>query len=198
MFTYGLDGANVDFEKLPFQPQTPVSGRRHKSLAATGIPGTAGSPHYGTFTPIKFSADTTITKIGLRVIFSFTGTTQNYRLGIYADDNGHPGARLLDAGTLAISNPTSPGHVDITLGTPLSVSANTVYWLAVGSANLSGTPALQIDVGYIEPFASLGTLGELGACGYYFNHNGANALPDPAPSTTSPTYGAPTVWVTVS
>jgi VCBS repeat-containing protein len=47
------------------------------------------------------------------------------RLGVYADNAGKPGSRLLDAGTVSIVN----GWISIS-GLNLSVSANTYYWLA--------------------------------------------------------------------
>ena len=64
-----------------------------------------------------------LTKLELK----FDDTTPNgkVRLGVYADNNGKPGALLLNAGEVTVTN----GWVSIS-GLNLAVKQNTYYWLA--------------------------------------------------------------------
>jgi hypothetical protein len=60
----------------------------------------------------------------LEVLFDDTSPQGHVRMGVYADNNGAPGALLLDAGTVNVAN----GWVSIS-GLNLPVTANTYYWL---------------------------------------------------------------------
>jgi VCBS repeat-containing protein len=67
----------------------------------------------------------TLTK--LEILFNDTTPNGKVRLGVYADNNGVPGALLLDAGEVAVAN----GWVSIA-GLNYSVTQGTYYWLAFG------------------------------------------------------------------
>jgi hypothetical protein len=68
----------------------------------------------------------------LEILFNDTTPSGALRLGVYADNNGVPGARLLDAGTVKVAN----GWVSIS-GLNLPVTANTYYWLAFKLQNFN-------------------------------------------------------------
>jgi hypothetical protein len=78
----------------------------------------------------------------LQICVDDTTPNGKVRLGVYADNNGAPGALLLDAGEVIVTN----GWVSIS-GLHLSVTKGKYYWLAfnMSSANsikyLSGQPS---------------------------------------------------------
>ena len=200
MYSYGLaqsDGGDSTFPTLA--AQTPVATKDYTTLntvpSVTGV----GGPLYGAFYPIKFSASASVASLTLRSIASYGATPAlSFRLGIYEDNNGVPGALLADAGTVTWSSISAGATVVKTFASPVTLSANTQYWVAFGSNLASGAPSMMTTVGTNKPFVDLGMAGEVGASGYYFSHNGANALPDPAPAVPFPAYGSARVWVRLS
>ena len=89
---------------------------------------------------LNSAADGTVTK--LEMLFDDSTPSGSVRLGIYADSAGVPGARLLDAGAVAVAN----GWVQIS-GLSLSVTKGSYYWLVFqlqrqnGVRRQSGGPA---------------------------------------------------------
>ncbi|OGO32415.1 MAG: hypothetical protein A2Z29_02395 [Chloroflexi bacterium RBG_16_56_11] len=62
--------------------------------------------------------------VKLEILIDDISPTGNVRMGIYADNNGSPGSRLLDAGEVNVSN----GWVGSS-GLNLPVTQGTYYWL---------------------------------------------------------------------
>jgi hypothetical protein len=193
MFTYGLAPTTGSSENIAFLAQTPVSGRDYTALNTIGTILAAGTAVYGAFIPVKFSSATTVASLVLRAGLAYSGSALSFRLGIYSDNNGVPGALLIDAGTITWSGITQGQTV--TIACSQALSADTLYWVAVGCAYASGAPSIQGTTGHNKPFADKGLSGELAAAGYYFNHNGANALPSTAPTVTTPANLFPRVYV---
>jgi RHS repeat-associated protein len=81
------------------------------------------------------NTDGTGTLTALSLKFSQSSASGNVRLGVYADNNGAVGSRLLDAGAIACGT----GWVTIS-GLSLAVTQNTYYWLAF---TMSGTNTLE-------------------------------------------------------
>ncbi len=75
----------------------------------------------------------------LEVLIDDTTPNGNVRMGVYADNNGKPGTRLLDAGEVKVTN----GWVSIS-GLNLSVAASSYYWLAF---NLQSTNNVRYQSG---------------------------------------------------
>jgi hypothetical protein len=75
-----------------------------------------------------------LTKLELLVDTAYGG---NVRMAVYADENGVPGALLVDAGEVAVTN----GWVAIS-GLNLPVSGNTYYWLAF---NMSSANQIKVE-----------------------------------------------------
>lgn len=191
MFTYGLDGGSPANPALA--AQAPVAGKEYTALNTVGTGTTINGPLYGAFYPIKFSAPATVSSLVLRALAAYSGTALSFRVGIYNDNNGVPGTLLIDAGTITWSGISAGAAV--TQACSQVLSANTQYWVVVGCAYASGAPSMHATVGNNLPMANIGLMGELGAAGYYFNHNGANALPSTAPTVTAAGYLFPRVYV---
>jgi len=191
MFTYGLDGGSPANPGL--SPQTPAAGKEYTAINTIGTAITAGGAVYGAFYPIKFSAPATVASLVMRALLPYSGSALSFRVGIYNDNNGVPGTLLIDAGTITWSGIS--GGAAVTQACSQVLAANTQYWIAVGCAYASGAPSVHGTVGNNLPMANIGLMGELGAAGYYFNHNGANALPSTAPTPTAAGYLFPRVYV---
>jgi len=194
MYSYGLAPGGETEQIFPaLVAQAPVAGREYTALNTVGTFTTAGASIYGAFIPLKFSNSATVASLVLRAGVGYSGSALSFRLGIYSDNNGVPGALLIDAGTITWSGITLGQAV--TIACSQALSANTQYWVVVGCSYASGAPSMHATVGNNKPFVDKGLMGELGGAGYYFNHNGANALPNPAPTVTEPAYLFPRVYV---
>lgn len=84
--------------------------------------------------PFAFGEGKTWTRIGVQETAG--GALDAIRVGVYADSNGLPGARILDAGELSLA---SPGFIEATISQALD--ANTVYWRVGISNAATGTAA---------------------------------------------------------
>ena len=73
----------------------------------------------------------TLTK--LEILFNDSTPNGKARLGVYADNNGVPGSRLIDAGEVTVSN----GWVSIS-SLNLPVTQNNYYWLAFNMQSTNG------------------------------------------------------------
>ncbi|MFA5309024.1 MAG: Ig-like domain-containing protein, partial [Dehalococcoidales bacterium] len=91
----------------------------------------------------------------LELLFTDTTPTGKVRMGVYADNYGKPGALLLDAGEVSVTN----GWVSIS-GLNLPVTQNTYYWLAftMDSANDVSTMTGQASNSHYWITSSYGTL----------------------------------------
>jgi hypothetical protein len=194
MYTYSLAPGGAEEQIFPaLAAQAPVDGKEYTALNTVGTFTTAGASVYGAFIPLKFSNNATVASLVLRAGVAYSGSALSFRLGIYSDNNGVPGALLIDAGTITWSGITLGQTV--TIACSQALSANVQYWVVVGCSYASGAPSMHATVGNNLPMANIGLMGELGAAGYYFNHNGANALPSTAPTVTAAGYLFPRVYV---
>lgn len=194
MYTYSLaPGTSEPQVPETLGAVTPVSGKEYYQLNTLYTASGNNTTIYGGFYPIKFSEQATVSALSIRAFAPYGGASLSFRLGIYEDNNGFPGALLIDAGTLNWFNFATAGDKLITCSQVLD--ADTTYWVAVGCMLTGVSPNMLLTIGNINPFASLGLVGELGAAGYYFNHNGANALPSTAPTITAVASGFPRVAV---
>ncbi|OGO23305.1 MAG: hypothetical protein A2144_12865 [Chloroflexi bacterium RBG_16_50_9] len=103
--TFGLNSGNVSANENPSY----LSAMRFQNGAGTG----------------------TLSK--LEILFDDTTPNGKVRLGVYADNNGKPASRLLDAGEVTVAN----GWVSIT-GLSLPVTQNAYYWLAFDLQSSNG------------------------------------------------------------
>lgn len=95
--------------------------------------------------PVSFEALTVISEMAVTVVTPQDGGS--VRFGVYADDAGAPGARLIDAGAVAA---TTVGEKVVTLATPLRLVPGD-YWICYvvqGASNvtLSGASGMSMDV----------------------------------------------------
>jgi len=101
------------------------------------------------YIPVFVSKATTFIRIGVYVQVLQVGGL--IRLGIYANNNGVPGVRLLNAGTIST---TTTGAKEIVINTPLARGA---YWLAARAEGPGTAELLTIDPaqGWSSPFGDL-------------------------------------------
>ena len=141
--------------------------------------------------PIWFSSTETWTRIGIYVDTGVAAT--NARIGVYANGaDNRPGALVLDAGTVSTA---TTGEKEITISQ--SLTANTVYWLAVVSDDASGMGSLQMmQAGGADDIdRRLGVTAAVATgVGYSKGHVYA-ALPDPYGTPDDPDQGCPAIWL---
>ena len=181
--------------------QVSVTGKYYSAAQISPLGNSSAFP--GSCVPIKFSTSTIINKMGLYTFVSYTGGNLTYRLGIYNDSANFPSTLLVDAGTLTYSNPTAVGIHELTLGSPVTLAANTLYWLACSHANATSAFAAQCG-GNIPPVVDYGaaitsSYYSTGAVGFHYGVSGATALADPfVVNATFPTTAyTPIVYVKV-
>lgn len=146
-----------------------------------GTVSTATRPN-GFMTCIPFRVDRTlaITAMGIEV----TGTPGNagavLRLGIYADNNGQPGALSLDAGTV-----TADTAATKTVAASFTFAPGW-WWLAACAQNAATTqPTTRMFVpGNILDGSPRTASGGFTGCGWINGAAGQAALPNPAAVTT--------------
>ncbi len=133
---YGLPGlplSRADLQALigiPFQRFYPGY---YYSSNNFGAGASAGSLQRMTAAPLLVGVATVFDRIGCNVTVGVASSV--YRLGIYADDKGRPGALLRDAGTV---DTATSGWKEIAFSQALSPG---LYWLAgvpqVGTATVT-------------------------------------------------------------
>jgi len=180
--------------------QAPVNTRRYGPIG--GITTAVAGINVGSCSVIRFKSACSITALSIYLNATYSAaTTYDYRLGIYADSNGAPGALLVDAGTLSIATGATAGFKTITLGTAQSVAANTPVWLICAASHSGTVPNLTHQAGNFQPYSDYGLSGSThtqAACLAYLT-GPATALPDPfvlASPETQPAGVA--VYATVS
>lgn len=92
------------------------------------------------YVPVRVDVTSTYDRIGIGLISTYGGTdTWTFRLGLYDDNDGYPGTRLADYGTLTVSSATSTGNKLITIDQELE--GEKLYWLAIAqTTNAAGGP----------------------------------------------------------
>ncbi len=154
---------------LPGRPNSPV-----KSADYT-ITGRLGNESAGTAlqtlgaNTIRFSRFTATSSNTLANVYARVSGAGTYRVALYSDNNGVPGARR--ATSNAVTNPVA-GWVTFTFSSPYAVSSGTNYWLAIWSDNSAAQVYADTTGGTVRQASS--TLG------------GNGAWPTNAPSTTVP------------
>lgn len=173
------------FNFVPHQIST--SGRYHTVQNVAMIGNNTAAP--GACTPIMFDNPTTVEKIAMYTFVPYTGATATYRLGIYENDAAAinlvftPGVLKADAGTLTLANPTAVGVHELTFASPVSLSANTLYWMVCAHTNTTVPFTAQCS-GNIAPAGSGGlqltaNFFSSGGVGYRYSAAGGTALVDP-------------------
>lgn len=84
------------------------------------------------FYPLQVNTTSTYDRIGIGVIANNASLvrTFTYDIGLYSDNNGYPGNLITDFGSVSVSSATGASNQLITINQELT--ANTVYWLAMG------------------------------------------------------------------
>lgn len=135
--------------------QTAVTTRKYSAtgLLLTSVP----NANVGSCAVVTFKNACTITALSVYLNATYGGaTTYDYRLGVYADSNGAPGALLVDGGTVSIATGATAGFKTITLGSALSVAANTPVWLVCAAGHAGTVPTLINYTGNLQPYSDYG------------------------------------------
>jgi hypothetical protein len=196
--------------------QDPVDQKWYTQYGGLHAPVTSSTGYQkGGVTFVRFSEACEITNLGLWV-FSVASPTFNYRLGIYEDDGGEPGALGVDAGTLAITSASSAGLNSVALATPYEVAAGQIVWLVCRCNHTSGYPGMIAHRdATLKPYSDYGmspatglagngsasgpALATVNACAFTSIGDGATALPDPFVLDTPQVHAnTPAVYVSVS
>jgi hypothetical protein len=124
----------------------------------------------------------------IAVVCASGGASSNVRLGIYEDDNGKPGALLLDAGQVAT---TTGGTKSIAITQTLSGW----YWLAC--AQQGGTPPSLTHSNFLMAADLIGVTAPFSAAfaGAYSQTGVSGALPSPWGSTLTAVARSPLLYL---
>jgi hypothetical protein len=126
------------------------------------------------FYPIQVDTTSTYDRIGIGVVANNASLvrTFTYDIGLYSNNNGYPGNRITDFGSVSVSSATGASNQLITISQTLT--ANTIYWIAVGVT--TDDPTTQ-PYGFTPYLASL--------LGDFKNMKGSN-IGQSSPSSTAP------------
>lgn len=144
----------ADFLGTYLNPPTPTPTPCSVANGVMGVTavGATGLSSPATMYLNKFTSSSTASYV-LSLVFHTTSPSGNFELGIYSDNAGTPGVLLAD--TLGQTIPAS-GPQTVTLASPLKISGNTNYWLAVlTSATFSENTNSTLTA---EQAATIGTL----------------------------------------
>jgi hypothetical protein len=124
--------------------------------------------------PIQVDTTSTYDRIGIGVVANNASLvrTFTYDIGLYSNNNGYPGNRITDFGSVSVSSATGASNQLITISQQLT--ANTIYWIAVGVT--TDDPTTQ-PYGFTPYLASL--------LGDFKNMKGSN-IGQSSPSSTAP------------
>ena len=151
----GTNFVNRANRPAPLGLQVPVNTRRYTQVGSL-ITAPAGV-NIGSAAVVTFKNACSITALSIYLNATYSAaTTYDYRLGIYADSNGAPGALLVDAGTVSIATGATAGFKTITLGSAQSVTANTPVWLVCAASHSGTVPTLSHYAGHLQPYADYG------------------------------------------
>jgi hypothetical protein len=115
----------------------------------------------GSCTMINLLEDGNISHLAIRLSATYGGATSyNYRLALYADDDGEPGSLIEDAGQLTIATGDTQGFKELALNgtTGRDVNAGDRVWLACAATHGpgAGLPSITHVAGYVQPYADYG------------------------------------------
>lgn len=157
--------------------QVPVDGRRYSQL---GLNSALAGFNLGSCTMVCFRDACEIDELSIYLNATYSGgTTYDYRLGAYRDNNGAPGTLIVDAGTVSISTGATAGFKTISLGSPFTVDEGEKIWLVVGANHFGAVPTLANVTGHYQPYADYGIAGatQTQAACFVYGIGPATALP---------------------
>lgn len=136
--------------------QTAVTTRKYSVVNGGKAP--IAGVNVGSAATIVFKNACSVTDLAVYLNATYTAaTTFAYRLGIYADSNGAPGALLVDGDTVSIAQNATAGFKTVNLATPLAVAANTPIWLVCAASHGPGSvPTLVCYTGNHQPYSDFG------------------------------------------
>jgi hypothetical protein len=136
--------------------QTAVTTRKY-TATGTMVTAVAGI-NIGSCAVVSFKNACSVTDLAVYLNATYSGApTYDYRLGIYADSSGAPGALIVDAGTVSIATGATAGFKTISLASAVSVAANTPVWLVCAATHGPGAvPTLINYVGNLQPYSDYG------------------------------------------
>ena len=151
----------------------------------------------GSCSMINVLEDGNISHLAIHLNATYSGATSyNYRLALYADDDGEPGSLIEDAGQLTISTGAAQGFKELALNgvTGRDVNAGDRLWLACAATYGPGAgfPALSHLAGHLQPYSDYGLtsashpqaccFGYLGAAGTAFPATWSFTSPETQPA----------------
>lgn len=181
--------------------QTAVTTRKYSVVNGTMSP--LAGINVGSAATIVFKNACSVTDLSIHLNATYSApNTFAYRLGIYADSNGVPGALLIDGGTVSIAQNATPGFKTINLASAVAVAANTPIWLVCAATHGPGAvPTLTSYVGNHQPYSDFGLSGAIHFQAACLGYTTAPGTVFPATfSLTSPETqpGGVAVWATVT
>ena len=181
--------SNVTSIALRPVPLTQVAGRRYGPSNQSDESLTRQSAGSGTilYTPFLVTKAGTIDEIGAEVVIASGGST--FRVGLYADSSGVPGALLYGGGEL------TGASTGIKTDSSISLAVTPGWhWTAIRSS-ASGVQFRAISATSILPV--LGSASALGDCpGMVAESGGYGAFPDPAGSAALNGNSVPIIFTT--
>ena len=180
--------ANVTSIALRPVPLTPVAGRRYGPSNQSDENLTRQSAGSGAilYTPFLVTKAGTIDEIGAEVMIASGGAT--FRVGLYADSSGVPGALLYGGGDLTGASTGVKTDSSISLAVTPGW-----HWTAIRSS-ASGVQFKAISATSILPV--LGSASVLGDCpGMVVEAGGYGAFPDPAGSAALNGNNVPIIFI---
>lgn len=184
-------GAVSVLQRAPAHPTLPhVSGRVYQSSVLRPQHSTTTSFSANTLYATPFVVPTPTTYSGLQ--FRNSTVSGNARVGVYEDDNGVPGALVVDVGTSTL---TGTSDKTVTAGSPFTLAAGR-YWLAIVTDATVSIVSQPTTMGGNPLGLAAGTdtttiAGVSGAHTY-------GALPDPFPASLTLQASTPGVAAVVS
>lgn len=124
--------------------------------------------------PLQVNTTSTYDRVGIGVTANNASLvrTFTYDIGLYSNNNGYPGNRITDFGSVTVSSATGASNQLITINQQLT--QNTVYWLAMG---------VTTDDPSTQPYSFTPYLASL--LGDFKNMKGSN-IGQSSPNSTAP------------
>ena len=144
----------------------------------------------GFYVPMPIPRSLTVDRIGIEVTSSATGSPV-LRLGIYADDDGVPGALLVDAGTVDAS---SPGFKEATINQALTAGMVWLFCAQQGGTSNGAVRATRYATHVGIPSSGYTPY----ECGAWSDADASSgAMSNPAPAMSDVASAAPRILLRV-
>jgi hypothetical protein len=126
-----------------------------------GVMQSISAINVGSCSMINVLEDGNISHLAIHLGAAYGGATSyNYRLALYADDDGEPGSLIEDAGQLTISTGAAQGFKELALNgaTGRDVNAGDKLWLACAATYGPGVgfPSITHLAGHLQPYSDYG------------------------------------------